>query len=537
MSRVSTAGPETAALASQITARDELDLQKKQMGLQAQQLRLQQQQQQIELEGMRQQGQLAREQMKSQEQQTAAELAQRTYFADQRFQAERETQQAGFQQERTMFDLAAEESARDFEERKKLGREQYLQGKIDSLTAEERAREANSAAFRAQTAAKMAELKSNGQMDQARRMAGALSQDIVTRLREAETSVGLVGTIGESLSEITGGIGDMYSNLLVQRATVPGDLVSERDLTGRTTSVLEQFQGGRVTWNYDQYLEADNEYRSYDPGSSAFWRPLTATLEAVGLKQDVKGGEFGVAARTRIKPIDPEDATRLMLLEASRRIPDATGRQIGGSEVAKAFEVVESLVSGSVKDVNLVRQEIEQLTGGRGELIFSAVQQMRTQMESTQTLGDLERRLSPEDFKTLKSAAGGRENLQAVLESSQAVAKRLFQFEAAMKDAGFMDPADAVSDLEALVDVANQLDLMGSMSPEAVQAFRDAGMGDRAEQLQRALEGAEITTRASLEEQLAILGESMESGQTQIDAERRRAEEELAALGVGGGGE
>ena len=536
MSRVSTAGPETAALASQITARDQLDLQKKELGLQAQQLRLQQQQQQIELEALKQQGQLAREQMGSQEAQTAAELAQRTYFAEQRIAGEERQQQAEFQQQRTMFDLGREAAAEDFQRQMDFSRQQFLEGRITALEAEERDRALQTAKFRAQAAAKAAELKAAGKTDEARRLIAGLEQDIVTRIREAENSTEMVGMIGDGISEIAGGAVDVYSSLLVQRRDASWNAVVERDLTGRSASVLEGFQGGRVTWDYEKYLEAEQAYRAVDPDTSTFWRPLMATLEFAGFKTPVEGGEYGFA-RTRVDPIPPEDATRLLLLEASRRLPDATGRAIGGGEVARALEVVESFTDGSVKDPNLAKQEIEQLVGGRGELVFSMVRQMRTQLEQTANLADLERRLSPEDMQELRSRAGGRENLQIVLDSVQATAKRMFQLETGMRDLGFVSPDDAVSDLEGLADAARQLDLTGAMSPETVRVFREMGMGEQADQIQKALEAAEFEARAGVESELEILGSGLTQGDAELQARLQRDREELARLGVGGGGE
>ena len=532
MSRVSTAGPETAALASQITARDQLDLQKRQLGLEAQRLKLQQQQQQIELEGMRQQGEIAREQISSQEQQTAAELAQRTYFANQRFQSEERQQQAGFEQQRTMFEMAAEETAKQAEKERKFRMQEYLRGEMSALEAESRMREMNSAKFRAMMAAKLADMKAQGETDRARQLVGQISTDIANRVQQAQNSQELIGTLREGLAEISDGVTDVFSGLLVRRAEREGNAVVERDLTGRSRSIPAGYRG-EITWDIADYEAADREYREASTGGSSFWRPVTATAEALGLKTPQEDVGFGFA-RTRVEGIPPEESARLMLLETSRRLAPTFGEGVSSQDLASAFQVVESLANGSVQDPNLARQEIEQLTGGRAGLLLETVAELRQQLSERTSMADLESRLSKADFKALSSAAGGRENLVELLEATDQTAKRLFQFETAMKEAGLTRPDDAIEDLLQLEGVADQLGFMDSISPEVVGILEEAGFGDQARRLQRALESSRFAAEAGLEEEFAQFGAGLVGAQGSVDAELLRLREELRALEGGG---
>lgn len=532
MSRVSTAGPETAALASQITARDQLDLQKRQLGLEAQRLKLQQQQQQIELEGMKQQGEIAREQISSQEQQTAAELAQRTYFANQRFQSEERQQQAGFEQQRTMFEMAAEETAKQAEKERKFRMQEYLRGEMSALEAESRMREMNSAKFRAMMAAKLADMKAQGETDRARQLVGQISTDIANRVQQAQNSQELIGTLREGLAEISDGVTDVFSGLLVRRAEQAGNAVVERDLTGRSRSIPAGYRG-EITWDIADYEAADREYREAATGGSSFWRPVTATAEALGLKTPQEDVGFGFA-RTRVEGIPPEESARLMLLETSRRLAPTFGEGVSSQDLASAFQVVESLANGSVQDPNLARQEIEQLTGGRAGLLLETVAELRQQLSERTSMADLESRLSKEEFKALSSAAGGRENLVELLEATDQTAKRLFQFESAMKEAGLTRPDDAIEDLLQLEGVADQLGFMDSISPEVVGILEEAGFGDQARRLQRALESSRFAAEAGLEEEFAQFGAGLVGAQGSVDAELLRLREELRALEGGG---
>jgi len=532
MSRVSSAGPETAALASQITARDQLDLQKRQLGLEAQRLKLQQQQQQIELEGMKQQGEIAREQISSQEQQTAAELAQRTYFANQRFQSEERQQQAGFEQQRTMFEMAAEETAKQAEKERKFRMQEYLRGEMSALEAESRMREMNSAKFRAMMAAKLADMKAQGETDRARQLVGQISTDIANRVQQAQNSQELIGTLREGLTEIADGVPDVFSGLLVRRAEQAGNAVVERDLTGRSRSIPAGYRG-EITWDIADYEAADREYREAATGGSSFWRPVTATAEALGLKTPQEDVGFGFA-RTRVEGIPPEESARLMLLETSRRLAPTFGEGVSSQDLASAFQVVESLANGSVQDPNLARQEIEQLTGGRAGLLLETVAELRQQLSERTSMADLESRLSKADFKALSSAAGGRENLVELLEATDQTAKRLFQFETAMKEAGLTRPDDAIEDLLQLEGVADQLGFMDSISPEVVGILEEAGFGDQARRLQRALESSRFAAEAGLEEEFAQFGAGLVGAQGSVDAELLRIREELRALEGGG---
>lgn len=531
MSRVSTAGPETAALASQITARDQLDLQKRQLGLEAQRLKLQQQQQQIELEGMKQQGEIAREQISSQEQQTAAELAQRTYFANERFRSEERQQQAGFEQERTMFDLAAEEASKEAEKNRKFQMETFLRGEISALEAESRMRAMESAKFRAHMAATLADKKARGETDQARQIIGQVSMDIVDKIRQAENNQEQVGLIREGLAEFTDGLIDVFSGLLVQRVDQPGNAVVERDLTGRRRSIPEGYRG-EITWDIADYEAADREYREASAGATSFWRPVTATFEALGMKTPQEDVGFGFA-RTRVEGIPPEESARLILLETSRRLAQTFGEGVSSQDLASAFQVVESLANGSVQDTNLARQEIEQLTGGRGGLLLETIAELRQQLSERTSMADLESRFSKEEFKALSAAAGGRENLRDLLDATDQTAKRLFQFEDAMKKAGLTRPEDAIEDLLQLEDTAELLGFADSMSPEVVETLRRAGYGEQAERIQRALEGARFAAEAGLQEEFAQFGAGMLESGGAVEARIRSLEQELGGLSGG----
>lgn len=528
MSRVSSAGPETAALASQITARDQLDLQKRQLGLEAQRLKLQQQQQQIELEGMKQQGEIAREQISSQEQQTAAELAQRTYFANERFRSEERQQQAGFEQQQTMFERAAEETAKEAEKNRRFQMEQYIRGEMSALEAESRMREMNSAKFRAMMAAKVADMKARGETDRARQLIGQISTDISSRIQQAQNSQEQVGFVREGLAEITDGVTDVFSGLLVQRAGQVGNAVVERDLTGRQRSIPAGYRG-EITWDIADYEAADREYREAATGGSSFWRPVTATAEFLGLKTPQEDVGFGFA-RTRVEGIPPEESARLILLETSRRLASTFGEGVSSQDLASAFQVVESLANGSVQDPNLARQEIEQLTGGRAGLLLETVSELRQQLSERTSMADLESRFSKADFKALSDAAGGRENLRELLEATDQTAKRLFQFEDAMKRAGLTRPDDAIEDLLQLEGLADQLGFMDSITPEAVGILREAGFGEEAERLQRAIEASRFAAEAGVQEEFAQFGAGLVGAQGGVDAELLRLREELAAL-------
>jgi len=431
-----------------------------------------------------------------------------------------------------MFEMAAEETAKQAEKERKFRMQEYLRGEMSALEAESRMREMSSAKFRAMMAAKLADMKAQGETDRARQLVGQISTDIANRVQQAQNSQELIGTLREGLAEISDGVTDVFSGLLVRRAEREGNAVVERDLTGRSRSIPAGYRG-EITWDIADYEAADREYREAATGGSSFWRPVTATAEALGLKTPQEDVGFGFA-RTRVEGIPPEESARLMLLETSRRLAPTFGEGVSSQDLASAFQVVESLANGSVQDPNLARQEIEQLTGGRAGLLLETVSELRQQLSERTSMADLESRLSKADFKALSSAAGGRENLVELLEATDQTAKRLFQFESAMKEAGLTRPDDAIEDLLQLEGVADQLGFMDSISPEVVGILEEAGFGDQARRLQRALESSRFAAEAGLEEEFAQFGAGLVGAQGSVDAELLRLREELRALEGGG---